>query len=198
MRQFLILFAICSVFVISSAQEPLWMKIQYYLQSLSFHNIPSAPNVTLSQYAGLWFDIAHIPFYWQQDCFCSTAEYTLKNDGGLTVNNSCIKDSVNGTESFNIGEVYQAGNETSQLCVGFFNAVAGPYWILNVADDYSYSMVGSPALDKLWILSRKPTMNNSTFTKLVDQAESYGFPTNTLVFSVQAGCPTFPQSELWH
>ena len=196
MRQFLIFLAICSVFISSKAQEPQWMQLQYYLESFTFHDIPSAQNVSLSQYAGLWYDYAHIPFYWESNCYCIEAYYAPQADGGISVNNTCVKDSVNGKLTFNLGSAYQAGNETSQLVVGFFNLFAAPYWILEVPEDYSYALVGSPALDYLWILSRTPTLNNATYTRLVAKAQGLGFPTNTLVFTESAGCPTNNYPEL--
>ena len=189
MRSVLIFLAISSIFITCTAQEPWWMKFEYWLQSFTFHNIPAAQNVSIAQYSGLWYDYAHIPFYWQEDCYCTKAYYAPLTNGGVLVNNTCLKGSVQGKMSFNVGKAYQAGDIPSELAVEFFNLVAAPYWILEVAEDYSHALVGSPALDYLWILSRTPTLDSDIYNNLVNKAESMGFPTNKLVFTEQIGCP---------
>jgi lipocalin len=46
-------------------------------------------TVDLSQYAGLWYEIARYPNGFQQDCEGVTAEYVQRADGKITVINTC-------------------------------------------------------------------------------------------------------------
>ena len=36
--------------------------------------------------------------------------------------------------------------------------VWAPYWVIQLADDYRYAVVGEPNREFLWILSRTPTL----------------------------------------
>lgn len=48
-------------------------------------------HVDLKKYVGLWYEIAKIPNSFQEKCEKGiTVKYTLKKDGEIEVNNSCI------------------------------------------------------------------------------------------------------------
>jgi len=52
----------------------------------------TVPYVDLQKYAGLWYEIAKIPNRFQKKCAGhTTAEYTLRKDGKITVLNKCEK-----------------------------------------------------------------------------------------------------------
>ena len=59
--------------------------------------------------------------------------------------------------------------------------VWGDYWILGLAADYSWSVVGSPNRNYLWILSRTPGLPSPAFAAAVDVARANGFDTGRLV-----------------
>src|SRR4051812_11625734 len=49
-----------------------------------------APSVDLARYAGKWYEIARLPNRFQRDCTGNTtATYTLRADGKITVLNEC-------------------------------------------------------------------------------------------------------------
>ena len=54
--------------------------------------LATAPSVDLKRYAGLWYEIASKPVSQQEGCRCTTAEYSLLEDGVIRVVNTCIKD----------------------------------------------------------------------------------------------------------
>jgi apolipoprotein D and lipocalin family protein len=50
------------------------------------------PSVDLNRYAGKWYEIARLPNRFQRDCAGNTtATYTLRPDGKITVLNECRK-----------------------------------------------------------------------------------------------------------
>ena len=53
-------------------------------------------SVDLSRYAGKWYEIASYPAFFQAGCTGTTAEYTLREDGTVTVLNTCSKGSLDG------------------------------------------------------------------------------------------------------
>jgi len=44
--------------------------------------------------------------------------------------------------------------------LSFLLFVWGDYWIIALAPDYSYAVIGEPARKYLWVLSRTPVMMN--------------------------------------
>ncbi len=69
--------------------------------------------------------------------------------------------------------VENSGN--AKLKVQFFWPFKGKYWIIDLADDYSYAVVGHPNKNYLWILSRTPTMTDSLYQQITSRIAEKGF-----------------------
>ena len=55
--------------------------------------------------------------------------------------------------------------------------------MIDLADDYSYAVVGTPNRNYLWILARESTMDEPTYNRLVERIEMQGFDVGRLVRS---------------
>ncbi|MDD2400547.1 MAG: lipocalin family protein, partial [Sulfurovum sp.] len=71
--------------------------------------------------------------------------------------------------------------DTGFLKVSFFGPFYGAYIIFDL-DYEQYSLVSGPDLSYLWILSRKPVMDEETKKRLIDKAKAAGFDTDQLIF----------------
>jgi apolipoprotein D and lipocalin family protein len=69
--------------------------------------------------------------------------------------------------------VENSGN--AKLKVQFFWPFKGKYWIIDLAEDYSYAVVGHPNKKFLWILSRTATMNENTYQQIISRIKEKGF-----------------------
>ncbi|WP_240676041.1 lipocalin family protein [Botryobacter ruber] len=139
--------------------------------------LETVPAVDLKRYAGRWYEIASIPQRFSRGCHCTTAEYKLNSEGYVEVYNACRKNSSTGEVSDVSGKAFPVeGSNNSKLKVQFFWPFKGDYWILELADDYSHVLVGSPDRGSLWVLSRTPAMDEATYQQLVEQARKKGFP----------------------
>ena len=58
--------------------------------------------------------------------------------------------------------------------------IGGQYWVVRLADDYSYSVVSSPDVKLLWILYREPHMPESLFNEIYEDLKKDGFPVQKL------------------
>lgn len=143
--------------------------------------LKTVPRVDLNKYAGKWYEIASFPQRFQKGCHCTTAEYTLSEKGYVIVENRCNKDSVNGKESYIKGKAFvEEGTGNAKLKVQFFWPFRGKYWIIDLANDYSYAVVGHPNREYLWILSRTPEMNTETYKQILLRLSENGFDVNRL------------------
>ncbi len=130
-------------------------------------------DVDLKQYQGRWYEIAAIPKHFEDGCSYTKAHYSLNDDGTVTIKNSCI---VAGQEKTISGKATVADPKSNaKLDVQFLWPFTGKYWIIDLAPDYSYAMVGHPDRKSLWILSRKPWMEKATYRKLLISAMEKGF-----------------------
>ena len=155
---------------------------------------PTQDWVDLARYAGRWYEIARLPNRFQRQCAGDvTATYTLRAGGGVTVLNQCRK--ADGTTASAEGEARRADphGPASRLKVrfapgflSFLPFVWGDYWILELDRDYRYALVGDPARKYLWVLSRTPTMDGTTYESLTAAATRLGFDASRLVRTPQS------------
>lgn len=139
-------------------------------------NLPAldtAKNIDMSQYTGLWYEIAKYPVSFEQGCVNVTADYTLRDDGTIRVLNTCGQE---GGEPRTIeGFATIDSDEPTKLTVYFFWPFGAPYWILEVGDDYQYAVVGDPSRTYFWILSRTPELDDATYQSILAQMPDWGY-----------------------
>ena len=148
--------------------------------------LETVAEVDLEKYAGTWYEIASFPQRFQKGCHCTTATYTKSDKDYIIVENRCRKDSVNGKESYIKGKAFiDPGTGNAKLKVQFFWPFKGKYWIIDLADDYSYAVVGHPNRAYLWILSRTPKMDKNTYEEIVGRIKEKKFDISKLQKTVQ-------------
>jgi apolipoprotein D and lipocalin family protein len=145
------------------------------------------PAVDLSRYAGRWYEIASFPTWFQKGCVGSTAEYSLRPDGGIDVLNQCRKAPDGAVDSAK-GKAWVTDPATNaKLKVQFFWPFRGDYWIIDLGRDYDYAVVGHPSRDYLWILSRTPQMDAGSYERVLERVRQKGYDVSRLVKTVQPG-----------
>ncbi len=148
--------------------------------------LEAVAHVDLSRYVGTWYEIASFPQRFQRGCTATTATYTVREDGDIDVLNRCRKGSLDGEEKSALGRARVVDRATNaKLQVSFFRPFWGDYWIIDLADDYSYAVVGHPGRDYLWILARTPTMADATYQSIVARLRAQGYETSRLVRTLQ-------------
>jgi apolipoprotein D and lipocalin family protein len=152
----------------------------------------TVPTIEVSRYMGKWYEIARLPNRFQNMCESNvSATYAQKPNGLLSVTNVCKK--ADGSLTSVEGEARQASNsaQNSKLQVRFAPAwlswlpVWGDYWIIDLAPDYSYAVIGEPSRDYLWILSRTPKIDSALYEKFLLEIKAKGFDSRKVVKTLQ-------------
>jgi apolipoprotein D and lipocalin family protein len=106
--------------------------------------LTTVPSVDLKRYVGTWYEIARYPNRFQKKCVGdTTADYTLLANGNIQVVNSCRE--ANGKMNTARGKAKIVDRTSNaRLKVTFFWPFYGDYWIVGLAPDYSYAIVGEP------------------------------------------------------
>ena len=148
--------------------------------------LETVPYVDINKYAGKWHEIASYPQRFQKECHCTTAEYTMTDKGYLIVENRCNKGSINGKESYIRGKAFVEKNSgNAKLKVQFFFPFRAKYWIIDLAEDYTYAVVSHPSRKYLWILSRTPKMNEFVYQQILSRLKQKGFDLTALQLTQQ-------------
>jgi apolipoprotein D and lipocalin family protein len=142
---------------------------------------PPAKPVDLTRYAGLWYELSRYENRFERNCEAVTAAYRERPDGLIDVINSCHKNSVDGLLKVAKGRAKViAGSGNAKLKVSFFGPFFGDYWVLDRADDYSWSIVGEPSGRYLWILTRQVSPDPATRELLDARVKALGYDARLL------------------
>lgn len=136
---------------------------------------PAKP-VDLQRYAGIWFEMGRYEASFQRGCEAVTADYALKVDGSVKVLNSCRQGAPDGPLKTATGRAKVVeGSQNAKLKVSFFGPFYGDYWILDHADDYTWSIVGEPSGRYLWFLTRIANPSDTTRATITNRARELGY-----------------------
>jgi len=140
----------------------------------------------LSRYLGKWYEIARLDHSFECGLEKVTAEYSLRDDGGVQVINrgfSAVDDEWSEAD----GKAYFV-NDASQgyLKVSFFGPFYGSYIVFELEqDNYQYAFVSGPDLSYLWLLSRTPSVSDEVITDFINKSRALGFDTEKLIMVKQ-------------
>lgn len=154
--------------------------------------VDTVNSVDLQRYLGRWYEIAAIPQSFEKQCIGNTkAEYANAENGLISVVNSC--DTASGLRSVANGRAKVVDKiSNAKLKVTFVNflgwqfLLGGKYWILDLGENYSYAVVGSPDRKYAWILSRTPQMTEEQISAASHALVKQGFDTCKVISTVQA------------
>jgi apolipoprotein D and lipocalin family protein len=152
--------------------------------------VRTVPFVDLDRYAGGWFEIARFPNRFQRECVGDVrATYARRPDGRIDVVNRC-RTAGGETEARGVARIVDE-QAFAKLKVRFapawlsFLPVWGDYWIIGLAPDYSWAVVGDPDRDYLWILARTPQLDEQSTAAATAAARNNGFDVERLVPTLQ-------------
>lgn len=124
-----------------------------------------------------------------------SAAYSLNENGTVRVQNRCLDGAGKLDES--IGKATIVDAEHGKLEVSFLPEglrwvpfTKGDYWILKLDDNYETALVGEPNMKYLWLLHRKPTLDEVTKQEYLAYAKSLGYDLSDLIHTVHTGKPT--------
>ena len=145
--------------------------------------------VDLARYIGTWYEIARLPNGFQKKCVSDvTANYTIQDDGQIKVVNRCRCEDGTFTEAEGRARKASSDGPNSKLEVRFAPAflsflpfVWGKYWIIDLAEDYSYAIIGEPSREYLWILGRSSKMDEQQLNEIIERIKTKGFDVSKLI-----------------
>jgi apolipoprotein D and lipocalin family protein len=136
----------------------------------AFAEPQTVPHVDVSKYLGDWYQIAHIPLWFEgiSDCPCARQRLTTTNQAGVIgVLNTCTK--TDGSPYSISGTATDDDRATNARFTVNFTGVPfpGTYWIIGLDADYRYAVVSDQGGDALYILSKTPTLSKALYDEAV-------------------------------
>ena len=148
-----------------------------------FTVLTSPPNkpvsrVDLKRFAGKWYSLYSIPTMFDKGTH-ETTTYTLNSDGYYNVL-TCAKTDDNEIHTYT-SKLFPTQEDNGEMKAQFIWPIKIDYWIIELADDYSYVVVGHPDHKFLFIMSRKPSIDKNIYDQLIEKCKAMGYPVEKLV-----------------
>lgn len=140
----------------------------------------------LDRYLGTWYEIARLDHRFERGLSRVTANYSLRADGGVAVQNRGYS-ATSGEFEDAIGKAYYVGESSSgHLKVSFFGPFYGSYIIFNLDPQYQHAFVSGYNKKYLWLLSRIPAVSDVVISQFKGEAQRLGFDTSQLIMVDQS------------
>jgi len=132
------------------------------------------PHVNINQFSGLWYEIARTYNYYEKNCVAATVEYKLQKDNSYKVHNRCFEHVIGGKliEYKGTAKPVHKGNSMSQMYMTYYYIFTQEYKVIYLENDYSAAVVADEKMDKVWVMSRKPTISEKKLQNILAKLEN--------------------------
>ena len=137
----------------------------------------------LDRYLGKWYEIARLDHSFERGLSRVTAEYSLREDGGVRVLNRGYSADTGEWDQAEGKAYFVEDEDTGYLKVSFFGPFYGAYVVFELDHDgYQYAFISGPSRSYLWLLARTPEVSEELRQRFVERAAALGFDTDALIF----------------
>ncbi len=137
----------------------------------------------LDRYLGKWYEIARLDHSFERGLNNITAEYSLREDGGVKVINSGFSKEDNEWQQAEGKAFFVDETDNGHLKVSFFGPFYGSYIVFGLdRKNYQYAFVSGPDTSYLWLLARTPQLDKKVIEQFVKDSQELGFDTSKLIY----------------
>jgi apolipoprotein D and lipocalin family protein len=163
-----------------------------FISILSFagSKLKPVPYVDLNRYMGDWNVIANIPNFIEKDCVSSVESYALREDGKIDNWFVCKKSDGNVTKLTSLAWVHDTKTQAEWRVRFNLNTFLGKipipfhfrYYVIDLdSKNYTYTVVGHPSRNLLWIMARDRTIDENIYKKILSTIKDQGYDISKII-----------------
>ena len=153
---------------------------------VSWDPLQTVPYVDINRFMGDWYVIANIPTFIEKRATNAIESYKLNNKGEIETTFSFFQDSPSGKKKVYRPRGFIHNPQTNaEWRMQFLWPFKMPFLIIDLDDDYSYTVIGIPSRKHVWIMSRDPIMNDETYEGILIRLSDIGYNTSMIQRIVQ-------------
>ena len=155
-------------------------------KSEQFHE--TVDYVDMERFSGDWYVIALIPTSFEKGAVNGVENYSIDSEGIIRVEYSFLK----GDKELKEKTMYQKGwiynTETNaEWRVRPLWPLKLPYYILELDDNYNYTVIGTNNYKYLWIMARNPQMDQDLLDQVIGRMVDRGYNRDDIIMMEQTG-----------
>lgn len=138
--------------------------------------------VDIPRFMGKWYVIASIPTFLEKGAHNAIEVYTWnEKHQRIDVDFTFNKNSFDGEKKHLPQKAFIYNQKTkAEWRIQLFWPLKFPYLVIDLAQDYSYTIISVPDRDYVWIMARTPKMDESLYQKLLTQLKAQHFETSLI------------------
>jgi apolipoprotein D and lipocalin family protein len=137
-------------------------------------------HIDLHRYAGKWYVIGTIPTKFDEDWNYTTETYTLRPGGNIDILTVYQKKGSATKKELHSKGFPVTDEKNVHWKVQFYWPFRVDYMIEEIADDYSWVVVGHPKKKFLYIMSRTRTIEDTLFSAITERCRRSGYDLSKL------------------
>ena len=135
--------------------------------------LKKVPQVDIGRFMGKWYVIANIPTFIEKDAFNAVETYTWnEKEQRIDVLFTFNKGGLKGEKKSYTQKAFVHDKSGNEWRIQFFWPLKFPYLILDLAQDYSYTVIGVPNRSYVWIMAKSPTLDDKTYNEIIERLKN--------------------------
>lgn len=135
-------------------------------------------QVDINKFMGDWYVQGIIPNFIEKGATNGIESYQLKEEGVVQIQYTFKK---NGKPKTMNAKAFIQDDTNAYWKVQFLWPVKLPYLVIDLAPDYSHTVIGVPNKKFVWIMSREPEMAETTYDEIINKLDVIGYDTTKIV-----------------
>ena len=137
--------------------------------------------VDLDKFMGDWYVIANIPTWIEKGAHNALEQYFWNDKGYIDVVFSFNQDSFAGVSKKLTQKAFIYNKiSNAEWRIQPFWPLKLPYIVIDLDEEYTYTVIGYPSRKFLWIMSRSKSLNEQTLNKIYEKLEAQGYDTSLI------------------
>ncbi len=138
--------------------------------------IKTVPHVDLPRFMGDWYVIASIPTFIEKGAYNAVESYQMNPDGTIATTFTFHQDSFEGPLKVHKPKGFVVDTvSNARWGMQFIWPIKAEYLIAYLSEDYGETIIARNNRDYVWIMARKPQMNDSDYQRLVAAVVALGY-----------------------
>jgi apolipoprotein D and lipocalin family protein len=138
---------------------------------------PIVNKVEIPRFMGKWYVIANIPTMFEKNAYNATETYSWNSEKSqIDIDFKFNKNGFDGPVKSIPQKAFIFDDKTkAEWRVQPFWPLKFAYLIVDLADDYSDTIIGVPSRNHVWIMARTPQIPADRYARLVEKTKSLGY-----------------------
>ena len=138
--------------------------------------IPVVSQVDLARFMGDWYVIASIPTFLEKNAHNGVETYRQLDNGKIATTFTFRDGSFDGEKKiFHPVGTVQEGTGNAVWGMQYIWPIKADYRIIMLSEDYDITVIGRNQRDYVWIMARKPKIEDHIYSEILTFLSSHGY-----------------------